>query len=96
MAAWVDLAGGESRGAWATGQNGATTWKTPWVAGLEGCKTEVGGRRGEAGAGVGAATPVRRRCWRLIPVRERANTCAARARAVRSRKVATSGCRGWP
>jgi hypothetical protein len=77
MAVRVDLAGGESRGAWATGQNGATTWKPPWVAGLEGRKTRVGGRLGEAGAGVGAATLVRRRCWRLIPVRERANACAA-------------------
>jgi hypothetical protein len=77
MAARVDLAGGESRGAWATGQNGATTWKPPRVAGLEGRKTGVGGRHGEASASVGAATPVQRWCWRLIPVRERANTCAA-------------------
>jgi hypothetical protein len=68
---------GDGGAGWETGQNEATTWKPPWVAGLEGRKTGVGGRLGEAGAGVGAATLVRRWCWRLIPVRERANACAA-------------------
>jgi hypothetical protein len=63
-AAWNDLAGNESHGAWASGQHGATTWNSPGMLGSKGAMTGVGGRRGESDAGAGAVTPARRWCWR--------------------------------
>jgi hypothetical protein len=48
----------------------------PWGCWLEGARTKGDGRRCEVGAGVGAATATWRRCWRLLPVWERANVCA--------------------
>jgi hypothetical protein len=60
-AARNDLAGDESNGAWASGQHGATTCNSFGLLGSKGARMVVGGRRGEAVAGVGAATSARRR-----------------------------------
>jgi hypothetical protein len=59
-AARNDLAGDESHGAWASGQHGATTWNSFGLLGSKGARTVVGGRRGEAVAGVGAAMSAQR------------------------------------
>jgi hypothetical protein len=72
-----DLAGGEvplRLGDWPSYDS---LWGFPGVAGSKRRALRGDGRRGEVGAGVGVATLVRRRCWRLIPVRECANACAA-------------------
>jgi hypothetical protein len=68
-AARNDLTGDESHGAWASSQHGATTWNSVGLLGSKGAKTGVGGRRGESGAGAGAATAARRGCWCPLPVR---------------------------
>jgi hypothetical protein len=85
MAARDDLAGGELHGAWATGQNGVTLRNPLGLLGSKGCKTEGGGCRGEAIAGVGAATSARRQCWSPLPVRRcvnaRAKACAGEVHA---------------
>jgi hypothetical protein len=72
-AARNDLTGDESHDAWASSQHGATTWNSVGLLGSKGAKTGVGGRRGESGAGAGAATAARRGCWCPLPVRGRAN-----------------------
>jgi hypothetical protein len=61
MVARNDLDGDESHGAWASGQHGATTLNSLGLLGSKGARTVVGARRGEAVAGVGAATSARRR-----------------------------------
>jgi hypothetical protein len=63
-AARKDLADDESHGAWASGQHGETTRNSLGLLGSKGARTRVGGRRGESGAGAGAATAARRWCWR--------------------------------
>jgi hypothetical protein len=88
-AACHDLAGGEVSlclGDWSPHDS---LTGLPWGCWLEGTHTKGDGRRGEVSAGVGAATATWRRCWRLLPVRERANVCATTCVRQRARTVST-------
>jgi hypothetical protein len=76
MVARDDLAGGESHDAWVTGQNGASTRNPLGLLGSKGARPGVVAVAVRPSPVWGAATPARRWCWRLFPVRGHANTCA--------------------